>query len=65
MEKMMSKISNDTISANGGMLDMRNEMSCEELDAVTGGEVAVKIFGHKVTASDVADAAKWVWHKLF
>lgn len=61
----MSRISNDTISANGGMLDVRNEMSAEELDAVTGGEVAVKVFGHKITASDVADAAKWVWHKLF
>ena len=65
MEKMMSKISNDAISANGGMLNVRSEMSPAELEAVTGGEVAVKVFGHKITASDVADAAKWVWHKLF
>lgn len=41
------------------------ELSLEELEAVSGGETSVTIFGQKITASDVADAAKWVWNKLF
>ena len=41
-------------------------MSCpQELEAVSGGDIYVKLFGHKVTGGDVVSAAKWVWHKLF
>ena len=42
-----------------------DELSAEELDAVSAGEIKIKIFGHTVTGGDVVSAAKWVWHKLF
>jgi hypothetical protein len=46
-------------------LAQANELRVEELEAVSGGDIYVELFGHKVTTSDVADAAKWVWNKLF
>jgi hypothetical protein len=46
-------------------LAQANELRVEELEAVSGGDIYVEVFGHKVTTSDVADAAKWVWNKLF
>ena len=53
------------ITAKSEVLDVRDELSPEELEAVSGGDIYVKFFGVKVTSSDVADAAKWVWNKLF
>ena len=41
------------------------ELSLEELDAVSGGFKLVDFGAFKVTTGDVADAAKWVWNKLF
>jgi len=38
------------------------QLSFEELEAVSGGDVYVEVLGHKVTTSDIADAAKWVWN---
>ena len=46
-------------------LAQANELRDEELEQVVGGDIYVEVFGHKVTTSDVADAAKWVWNKLF
>lgn len=55
MEKKMSKTT-----------DGHCELSLEELEAVSGGDTTIVAVGdHKVTTSDVAAAAKWVWHKLF
>ena len=45
-------------------LAQANELRVEELEAVSGGDIYVEVFG-QVTTSDVADAAKWVWNKLF
>ena len=45
--------------------DGHRELSLEELEAVSGGVTIVAVGDHKVTTSDVADAVKWVWHKLF
>jgi hypothetical protein len=66
MEKNMSKTTADghAMSTKSEALD-GSELSLEELAAVSGGDVSVSFFGHKVTTSDVADAAKWVWNKLF
>jgi hypothetical protein len=64
MEQMMSKTTTHVISAKSEVLDAR-ELSPQELEAVSGGDVYVELFGHKVTSSDVASAAKWVWNKLF
>ena len=61
----MNKSAMHAIGAKSEGLGMHDALSAEELDAVSGGEVSVTVFGHKVTASDVASAAKWVWHKLF
>ena len=55
----------NVMTAKIGIPDVRDELSPEELEAVSGGDVSVEFFGHKVTTSDVADAAKWVWNKLF
>jgi hypothetical protein len=41
------------------------ELSLEELDAVSGGLTLADFGVFKVTTGDVADAAKWVWNKLF
>jgi hypothetical protein len=65
MEKMMSKTTTHVITAKSDVLDARDELSPQELEAVSGGDVYVELFGHKVTGSDVASAAKWVWNKLF
>jgi hypothetical protein len=65
MEKMMSKTTTHVITAKSEVLDARDELSPQELEAVSGGDVSVEVFGHKVTSSDVASAAKWVWNKLF
>jgi hypothetical protein len=46
-------------------LSLERELSLEELAAVSGGDTLVEVAGHKVTTSDVAAAAKWVWNKLF
>lgn len=46
-------------------LSLERELSLAELEAVSGGDTLVEIAGHKVTTSDVAAAAKWVWNKLF
>jgi hypothetical protein len=46
-------------------LAQANELRDEELEQVVGGDIYVEVFGHKVTTGDVADAAKWVWNKLF
>jgi hypothetical protein len=54
----------DVVNAKSEVLE-RHELSLEELEAVSGGDVSVSLFGHKITSSDVADAAKWVWNKLF
>jgi len=46
--------------------DGHRELSLEQLEAVSGGDTTIVAVGdHKVTTSDVAAAAKWVWHKLF
>jgi hypothetical protein len=42
-----------------------DELSLEELDAVSGGFTLADFGFGKVTTGDVADAAKWVWNKLF
>ena len=55
MENKMSKTTSDG----------HRELSVEELEAVSGGATIVAIGDHKVTTSDVAAAAKWVWKKLF
>ena len=60
----MSKTTTHVISAKSEVLDAR-ELSPQELEAVSGGDVYVELFGHEVTSSDVASAAKWVWNKLF
>jgi hypothetical protein len=65
METMMSKTTTHVITAKSEVLDVRDELSPEELEAVSGGDVYVEVLGHKVTTSDVVDAAKWVWNKLF
>ena len=58
----MSKTTTDVMKSE--VLDER-ELSLEELEAVSGGNVS--IFG--VTLGDVADGVKdgatWVWNKLF
>jgi hypothetical protein len=46
-------------------LSLERELSLEELEAVSGGDMYVELFGHKVTTGDVAGAAKWVWNKFF
>jgi hypothetical protein len=52
-------------TAKSEVLDER-ELSLEELNAVSGGNTTLAtVFGHKITTSDVGDAAKWVWNKLF
>ena len=61
----MSKATTNVITAKSEVLGVRDELSPEELEAVSGGDVSIKVLGQKVTASDVADAAKWVWNKLF
>jgi hypothetical protein len=63
MEKMMSKT--HAVTAKSEVPGVRGELSAAELEAVSGGEIAVTFLGHKVTAGDVAHAAKWVWHKFF
>jgi hypothetical protein len=81
MEQMMSKTTTHVISAKSEVLDARElspqELACSAerdlrgrfprflVEAVSGGDVYVELFGHKVTSSDVASAAKWVWNKLF
>ena len=60
----MSKITTHVITASE-ILDARDELSPEELEVVSGGDISVSFFGHKVTTGDVADAAKWVWNKFF
>ena len=55
----------NVMTAKIGIPDVRDELSPEELEAVSGGDVYVEVFGHKVTTSDVVDAAKWVWNKIF
>ena len=57
METIVSKTTTD------GHLE--RELSLEELEAVSGGEIYIEFGGYKVTSSDVVDAAKWVWNKLF
>jgi hypothetical protein len=51
------------------VLDVRElspeELSAEELDVVSGGFTLADFGLFKVTTGDVADAAKWVWNKLF
>ena len=61
----MSETTTHVITAKSEVLDVRDELSPEELEAVSGDDINVKFFGVKVTSSDVADAAKWVWNKLF
>ena len=61
----MSKTTTHLITAKSEVLDVRDGLSPEELEAVSGGDIYVEFFGHKVTTSDVADAAKWVWNKFF
>jgi len=41
------------------------ELSLEQLDAVSSGFKLVDLGAFKVTTGDVADAASWVWHKFF
>ena len=60
----MSKTTTHIISAKSEVLDAR-ELSPQELEAVSGGEIYIEFGGYKVTSSDVVDAAKWVWNKLF
>ena len=61
----MSKTTTHVITAKSEVLDVCDELFPEELEAVSGGDVYVEVLGHKVTTSDVVDAAKWVWNKLF
>jgi hypothetical protein len=46
-------------AAENDILEAR-ELSPEEIDAVSGAW-SVELFGFRVTGSDVASAAKWVW----
>ena len=55
----------NVMAAKNEVPGLRDELSPEELEAVSGGDVYVEVFGHKVTTSDVVDAAKWVWNKIF
>jgi hypothetical protein len=57
METIVSKTTTDG--------HVERELSLEELEAVSGGEIYIEFGGYKVTSSDVVDAAKWVWNKLF
>jgi hypothetical protein len=50
-------------AAENDILEAR-ELSPEEIDVVSGAW-SVELFGFRVTGSDVASAAKWVWDKLF
>ena len=65
METIVSKTTTDghVMTAKGEVLE--RELSLEELEAVSGGEIYIEFGGYKVTSSDVVDAAKWVWNKLF
>jgi hypothetical protein len=64
METIMSKTTDGHVmTAKGEVLE--RELSLEELEAVAGGEIYIEFGGYKVTSSDVVDAAKWVWNKLF
>ena len=42
----------------------RDELSLEELEAVSGGFTLADFGLFKVTTGDVASAAKWVWNHL-
>ena len=56
----------NVMTAKSEVLDVRSfpeELSPDELEVVSGGW-SISFFGHKVTGSDVASAAKWVWNKL-
>ena len=48
----MSKTTTHVITAKSEVLDVRDELSPQELEAVSGGDVYVELFGHKVTSSD-------------
>jgi hypothetical protein len=64
METIMSKTTDGHVmTAKGEVLE--RELSLEELEAVAGGEIYIEFGSYKVTSSDVVDAAKWVWNKLF
>ena len=65
METIVSKTTTDghVMTAKGEGLE--RELSLEELEAVSGGEIYIEFGGYKVTSSDVVDAAKWVCNKLF
>jgi hypothetical protein len=55
METTMNKTTINAFAARNA----NDELSAEELDAVSSGDIKiVKIFGHTVTGGDVVSAAK-------